>query len=250
MPPLRSPRSVTFLGLTLLLILPACVPVYVPNTVHTPLLEEKGDLQVGGYVGASGVDLQAAAALTDHVGAFADFSIATESDPVNDDEANNEDFDHRHRFGEVGIGYFAPLGSRGHFEVYGGYGRGWAESSDEYPSIFGTGVTVLRATGRYRRLFVQPGAGVDLGPLRLNGAVRVAHVNFYEFETRSSTVTENQSEFFLEPVVGASLGVNVVRLGAQIGISRPFKHPNDVAFDYQPVIFSLGLQVKVNPLLR
>jgi len=158
--------------IVVLVALPACAPVYVPNTAHTPMLEEQGEVQVGGYAGTSGIDLQAAAALTDHVGAFADFSFGNQ-EGESSDPANDDDF-HRHRFGEVGIGYFTGFGRAGHFEVYGGYGLGRAEAADEY-DIFGP--SIVMATGRYNRFFVQPALGVDVGPLQLNGIARLAHVN-------------------------------------------------------------------------
>lgn len=236
---------VVLLGLALP-VLPACAPVYVPNTVHAPMLEERGDIQVGGYAGTSGIDLQAAAALTDHVGAFADFSFGNQEGDA-DDPANDDDF-HRHRFGEVGIGYFTELGRVGHFEVYGGYGLGQAEAADEYQFISPGLVT---ATGRYTRFFVQPAVGVDVGPLRVNGAARLVRVNFYEFETSSLTVSEDQTAFFVEPAVGLSLGTGTVRFGTQVGMSRVLPDADDnVAFDYQPLWFSIGMQLKLNPLLR
>jgi len=74
--------------------------------------------------------------------------------------------------------------------------------------------------------------------------------NFYEFETNRDAIDEDQTKFFIEPAVGLSLGSDVVRFGAQLGIARPLSDPEDVVFDYQPAWFSLGLQLKVDTLLR
>lgn len=231
----RVPILVLLLGV-LLSPLTGCAPTYVPNTVHNPMLTEKGDVHAGGFLGSNGFDLQAAVAVRDHVGVSADFSYA------NQEEEEDSDF-HRHHFGEVGIGYFTDMDPVGQFEVYGGYGRGQAEAFDTY-EFFGSGS--VRATGRYNRFFVQPAVGFEAGPLRLNGAVRLVWVDFYEFETSRETVPRDAGVVFYEPALGLSLGTSGVRFGVQAGVSNSFVDPSDVDFDTVPLWLSLGVQFRMN----
>ncbi len=238
-----SLQLVVLLAGFILVTLSACTPVYVPNAVQAPLLEERGDIRVGGYVGTSGADLQVAGALTDHLGVSA--AVLTGSYEDESEDAVRDE--NRRRFGEVGIGYFTDFGRVGRFEVYGGYGRGWAEATDEYRFLDNRTVT---ATGRYRRLFVQPTLGAALGPARLYGATRLAHVRFHEFETSQTTFDEAQSAPFFEPTVGADLGLGWFNLGGQIGLSIPLENEENFDFDHQPMWISLGVQVRLNGMTR
>lgn len=221
-----------------LFVFTGCAPVYVPNSVHTPMLEDKGDGQVSGFVGSSGFDVQTALGVSDHIGVSADFSYGQRADEEDDDF-------HRHQFGEVGIGYFNDISSWSQFEVYGGYGRGQAETVDEY--VFIT-QQEIRATGRYDRFFVQPALGFEVGPLRMNGAVRLARVNFYEFETSRETQRRNNPVLFYEPALGLSVGTRAARVGVQAGASVPNQDPADIDFDYQPLWLSLGVTFSGNIL--
>lgn len=215
-----------------------CAPVYVPNTVHSPMLEGQGEVQVGGYLGSSGIDLQGAVALTDHVGVSADFSYADQEQEAEDESIGSDV--HNHRFGEVGLGYFTDAGEAGRFEVYGGYGRGSAEATDEYEFFGSQSVT---ATGRYDRFFLQPAMGITVGPLTLNGAIRLVRVRFFEFETSREIFSENRAQFFVEPAGGVQIGTRTVRFGTQIGVSQPFTPASDVAFHHQPIWLSVGVQL-------
>lgn len=241
----RVPVFILLLSV-LLVMVTGCAPVYVPNAVHTPMLEERGDVQVGGRVGAfggtRGLDLQAAYAVTDKVGVSADFSHG-------DEQPDDPDF-HLHQFGEMGIGYFNDISSFAQFEVYGGYGRGQAESEDTY-TFFTT--ETIRAKGRYDRLFLQPALQVKGGPLHLYGAARLVRVNFHEFvSTEDSgptrTVSDIQPVYFNEMAVGLGLGTGPFRIGLQSGISAPLSDPEDIEFDTQSVWISLGAQFRFNVL--
>lgn len=235
----RVPVVTLLLGV-LLLMVTGCAPVYVPNAVHTPMLEERGDVQVGGGLGAfgglTGFDLQAAYAVTDNVGVSADFAHGQEQE-------SDPDF-HRHRFGEVGVGYFNDISSVAQFEVYGGYGRGQAESEDTYTFIT---TETIRAKGRYDRIFVQPALQVQGGPLHLYGAARLVRVNFHEFgSTDTETVSDIQPVYLNEMAVGIGLGTGSFRVELQPGISAPLSDLEDIDFDTQSVWISLGAEFRFN----
>lgn len=227
----------------LLLVITGCAPVYVPNTVHSPMLEERGDAQVGGWVGgyggSTGFDLQAALAPTDHVGVSADFSYGEEP-------GDDADF-HRHQFGEIGVGYFNDISSWVQAEIYGGYGRGQAEAEDNY-TFFGP--QTIRAKGQYDRVFVQPALGLEAGPLHLYGASRFVRVNFHEFESSGDSRVESdiQPAFFNEMALGLGLGTESFRVGVQTGVSVPLSDREDIDFDTELFWISLGAQLRFNVL--
>lgn len=218
-----------------------CAPLYVPNTVHSPMLEEQGEVQVGGYLGSSGIDLQGAVAVSDHIGAAAGFSYA-DQDRDAEEEVDDPDL-HRHRFGEMSLGYFTEVGQYGRVELYCGYGRGWAEARDDY-EFFSSETITLR--GRYDRLFLQPAVGVQAGPLHLYGAVRLARVNFYEFEEDGQIASENKRELFAEPALGAGLGTSGLRFDFQAGNSMALQGPGSTDIEHESFWLSIGVQLRTS----
>ncbi len=225
------------------LLLAGCAPVYMPNNVHVPLLKRQGDVRAGAHASTSGVEVQAASALTDHLGLMANFSFARRGSRSDNPRADGEDY-HRHRFGEVGIGYFKTWSQGGHAGVYAGYGRGWAESVDAY-EFFSS--NLVQARGRYTRFFVQPAVGATVDLFQMHMATRLVRINFYEFETGRETAATDQVGVFIEPAVGASLGPDPVRVGVQVGLSVPLTDTDEIAFDYQMAWIALGVRVRLNP---
>ena len=94
-----------------------CATVYVPNVVNTPLLSNKGELQVSANLGTSGFDPQFAYAITDNIGLMLNGSFANRTSD------STSDF-HKHSFVETGVGYYTSVGENGRFETFGGLGFG------------------------------------------------------------------------------------------------------------------------------
>ena len=120
----------TFIGL---LGISSC-GIYRQNVVNVPIIQQKGQAQIGGYSSFMGLDAQASYALTNKLALMANYSDRGEDKRVN--STVNYEID-KHRFGELGIGYFkktpkgkfvdyfflAGQGKTSHF-VQGGNGTG------------------------------------------------------------------------------------------------------------------------------
>lgn len=116
-----------------------CQPIYYPNTVNTPMLTGKGDVNIGGHYGTSGINLQGAVAISDHVGIMSNTSYLGEG------EDGESPF-----YTELGVGHFKKVGGKGIFEIYAGGGLG----------------------NEYNRLFMQPSIGLHTNALDLSFATR------------------------------------------------------------------------------
>lgn len=235
-----------------LLLLSACAPVYTPNSVNTPLLQERGEVQVGGRVSpGSGGELQVAAALTDHVALMANGSAFWSSGEHREDKTFREHF-----LGEVGLGYFDRtkewVGRDLQYEVFGGYGWGRGEAASQSSLL----LFILPfpdqryARGRYRRFFAQVDAGLPLlERLDLVAALRGSLVQFDAYEAHGSALGEDDRPhvFFLEPAVGWQGGLPQVQVMTQTGVSfAPWAHK--VEFERSAVFLSVGLRIRFDVL--
>lgn len=215
----------------------SCAPVYIPNNTNVPLFTEKGEIQLAAYHGTNGTDLQAAVSVIDHLAVMGNFEI------VSRDSEDPEDY-HRHRFGEVGIGFYNTFAEKGRYEFYGGYGSGKSEVFDDFLS---SGGDKLMTEGKFDRWFLQ--ANIGLGNNVFEGALsyRLSYVNFYRLETVDTSSPNlpdtSMEELMMEPSVTIKVGGENLKFVTQFGLSFPY---DDYArFDYQPVHWSLGIQGKI-----
>ncbi len=208
-------------------LLSSCTPLYLPNTANTPMFTGKGEFQAAVHSGISGVDPQLAYAATDNVGLILNASIPA-----------SEESEHKYPFIEMGAGYYNKFSKHAVFEVYGGYGYRSLKTmgsqnyydEDEYHDV--------SADLQYStRFFVQPTIGVTSKIIDVGFTPRFAFVNIVD-------EYDKQNGLFFEPIITAKVGYKFARLVIQGGASTSFS--KDIVFDYQPLMFSVGLQFSLN----
>jgi len=91
--------------------------IYRMNVANVPLMQQAGQVEVGGFATTTGYDAQAAVAVTNHMAVLANGSNTL---------GKVEDFfySYKHSFGELGAGYFKNLSNGKEFEIYGLAGKG------------------------------------------------------------------------------------------------------------------------------
>lgn len=213
----------------LVLLTAACAPAYVPNVVNTPMLTERNDLNLAVYTGTAGFDMQGSFAISDNIGIMVNGSLA---DRTNDSTDNY----HKHAFFEFAPGYYTKFGSSGVVEIYGGYGQGWVDS------YYNSSIFLNYSKANISRVFIQPGVGATTSVFDGN------------FSSRLVLVTINQDNisetgFFLEPVLTGKIGYKWFKFVAQMGLSVPF-NSNDIHFEYQPFMISLGMQLNLGTIFK
>src|SRR5690242_8442254 len=123
------------LFLPLVFFCSSCAVVYVPSARNVPLFTKSGEFNGNLSWGTSGLNVQSAYAVSNHLGVMANFQS---------DAGNSR----THIAGDIGLGYY--LRKKVAFEVYGGYGIGKGYGSDLH---FGLDDRVVELDGRYQRLF-------------------------------------------------------------------------------------------------
>lgn len=199
----------------------SCAPSYIPNVVNTPLFSNKGEFQASVNTGVSGFDPQLAFAVTDHIGLILNGSFANRTSDTTDNF-------HKHQFVELGAGYYQKVGKSGRFEVFGGGGFGKVRALYENELWYDqTDVNSLR-------FFVEPVIGATTTIFDGSFTPRLVLVNLYQESAGNVGV-------FIEPTITAKFGYKYFKTVFQLGFSLPF-NGNNIEFEYQPFIFSVGIQ--------
>ncbi len=202
----------------------SCAPAYVPNTLNTPLLSNKGEFQLGINGGLSGFDPQAAYAITDNIGLMLNGSFRNST-------SDSTDNFHKHNFVELGSGYYTKFGSIGRFETFAGYGYGKLKAYSE------AGIFESFADANCNRIFLQPGVGMATQLFDGSFTTRIVLIDLVQNDLHFT-------EVFFEPALTFKLGYKYVKGMVQLGLSLPM-NSEGVDFNYYPFIFSFGIQATI-----
>lgn len=182
------------------------------------MLEQTGDFNVEASFGINGLDFQGAVSPVKNLGLSLGYCYYHTSDS-------------RSLF-SAALGYYHRIGTKGLFEIYGGYGAGTytvlvADST-------GTGV---KTKGDFSRIFIQPAMGITVTKetvpdrnMRGNSYLAVRFLNM--------TYGGQGPVLFVEPVLGGRMGWDRFQFNSQMGFSFPV---SGTGFDNFPFIWSLGL---------
>lgn len=219
----------------LLALLSGCAPTYVPNVRNAPLFTKGGEFQAS-IQGGNGLDVQAAASVTNHIGLMANYSYA---DRERFDPDNADDY-HRHKLLEGGLGYYT---NRGEWclEVYAGYGQGEGSSLNEILTS-----TSTPNVGKYHRYFLQPAIGLNKKTMGVAFVHRISYVDFTEYaESPVPYAVHEKPRVFLEPAVvgrvnfAENMGFFTFQLGSAIPTS------SNIYFKYRRYQMSAGLGFRI-----
>ncbi len=204
-------------------IISSCkTPEYIPNMVNTPMFNNKGEFQANIATGTSVFDAQVAYSVTDHIGLMVNSSFADHTDDSTDEF-------HKHMIFEGGVGYYNKIGTKGRYEIFGGYGFGEVEGYEE-------SFTDSYADAKFRRFFIQPAIGLSNNVFDGSFAPRICLISL-----KSDEYKKSEYEVFIEPVITAKVGYRYVKFIMQFGLSIPFGGADQVYFDSQPLIFNIGM---------
>jgi len=188
---------------------------YYPNLINSPFFTEKGQICTSinyssEFYGQYTFDYQSAFAILDKIAIIYNYSFA---DWGNADE--NDDF-HKHKYQEIGLGYFRPSESIFRFENFVGYGNGKSETRYDNQEI----------KGKYVRIFMYPSIGIstrlkhnnwyDPEIVELGIASRICNLTWKDFEHnfRDSLRKEN---YYFEPAIFVRTGWQNIQFQAQYG---------------------------------
>ena len=244
-----SSRLFRFFALALAASSAACVtsPVYWPNSVNTPQVMRRGDVEGTMAVSAEGfTQLQASAAISSRLVVIANANYINAGCSACSKRI--------HHFAELGIGTYSTDVDDKTVSYLAGFGMG---SSDWVSRSFTSGpglANLYRATGDYARGFIQVGQVDRRDNYDVATALRISGVFFSDYNQYSldsltvqnsyntpRTVKGHLWSFYAEPSVRILWHVKSVRLGPMLGLAFPMNAPP--AFGHRPAMFHIGLDV-------
>lgn len=208
------------------------------------MLSGKGEFQ--GSVGAGvGLNVQTAYAITDHVGVAANYLFAKRDD---------QDQGRQHHAGELALGYYTNFNERWCFEIFAGYGMG---KGIAYDSNYNLSYYVLpifngdnyEATGSFDKVYIQPSIGLKKNDFMWSFSVKLSYVNAKEINISRNDEHwwsgETSQAFFSWVGTGQVPLWRKIFLSYQIGVNFPIG--DDPVYDYEPLMASCGLMIKLKP---
>ncbi|MBN1694331.1 hypothetical protein JW879_02880 [candidate division WOR-3 bacterium] len=223
--------SVTSVALFIFFV--SCVPpVYIPNSLNTPLLKGKGEAGVGYNQSFAGHDFQTSYAISNSIGLM-----------INGTYFSNvyENHHRKHKFAELGIGYLSDSNKYFVGEIYIGAGLGSNLINEGIFNLFGPDEEV-NVNASYIRLFLQPVFGGYTEILEGGFGLRMCYIYFYKIN--HSNIDFPREKVLFEPVVFMRLGPPVFKFQTHFGLSfTPFQ---DSDVFYEEWNFGAGFIVRLN----
>jgi hypothetical protein len=226
--------------------LSSCAPAYISNTRNVPMFAEANEF-AGAVALSSGVDVQLAYSVSDHVAIMANANTVQQK-LTPEGQAS---FNRNHFFGEGGLGYFSRT-KKSRFELFAGYGAGGGTSYESY-FFFHTQSQSVVTKANYSRIFIQPSIGTNNKKFNFMFTARVSMVGFSKFSTEDPLASPqvykptDGYQVVLEPAITARAHLaGNIRGFVQLGVNRALSE--DVIFNVVPVQASIGIQIHTGQL--
>lgn len=226
-------------------ILSSCLTAYVPNTINTPLFSNKGEATFNVSGGNSGIDAQAAYAITDKFAIMANSSISRQNEEVTPYSSGSSKTDtYSHTLFEGAVGYYKTPTDWLNFEVFGGFGMSDVDvSTYSYTYEYPEGVwNNFSLKGQYQRYFIQPSMGYVSDYFDIAFTPRLAMVNFSG--KLNNTIDKSGTGVFVEPNLTFKVGFKQFKFFTQFGFAYKV-NSTGYNFEYQTGMFSMGAQITI-----
>ncbi len=178
---MKTKNKINFLPLLAAMVsLSSCVPhmYHIPSAHNVPLLKEKNECRASGSVGmglagafgaTASNEVQAAYAVTNHIGVFANFMSAIQ-EPDNGFAKES--------YLDAAIGYYTPIGRFGVFEFYGGMGSSRQHHGYDTYDLYGNFIHTDKVRISYVKPFFQPSIGFASNVFDIAFSARVSELFF------------------------------------------------------------------------
>jgi hypothetical protein len=201
-------------------LLAGCNPKYYsPNTQNVPLLEKKGETNLTLSGNGNQVEFQGAYAISENMGLMANGGLFIPSDLDNGNGGSGS-------FGEVGLGFYAPLENNMVFETYGLIGVGSVEN--HFPGNVAENSPLKgEVKASVFRVGIQPNLGYKSGNFSAAVSSRFSVLSYsgaegdlvFDGENQVDYLNANKSNFLIEPALTLRGGLDKVKLQVQVGYS-------------------------------
>lgn len=227
------------------LILEGCAhSYYLPSNQNVPLLTEKnefhGSISMGGSPVLSGLDIQAALALTNHLAIMTNYMSSKYPDDFDDKNQANG------KYLEGAAGYFNLFNRFYVFEVYGGFGS--CLQNHEYYDALNNNTYLGKSDLTFGKAFLQPSIGVTFNAFDIALTSGFSRINFKKFNysvdqnsryfDELDLISKNRTSFLFEPGITIRGGWKFIKL--QFQYIRSINLSTN-ALNFEPTKYSFGI---------
>lgn len=227
---------ITFIGL-----LNSC-GLYRQNVINVPLFQEKGQVQVGGYVGFTGCDGQVAASLTKSVAVIGNYAMQNRTTNY----STNNYTKLNHQFYELGVGHFRKKSNDFIHEYFMLYGQGKTEL--ESASATDVGQSSYLRSSNYTRIAIQADFGKVKDAFEYTCTPRVFWINYYGQKDTQDNTYQTIPHAFVWSDVAFSVRyspLRFIKIVGQVSVTLPVTGRKYGYYEASPLNASVGLVFNV-----
>lgn len=240
-----------FVIIAIILMLPSCKVMYIPNKQNVPLFKSSNEVQVA----AGPFDFQAAYSVNKHLGVIANAQFQTYRSTLRDDD--DTIFYEKNRSVtrqiEFGAGYYTMLNSGFNLQAFGGFGFGknYVEidkMEQQSSQVFSTN----SLSANTARFFIQPALGFTSRGVDFAVSCRVVMLNYYNVENKGYSLEQlyldsfweidKNSYCFIEPAITMRFGMPNAKFHIQYIYSGL---TSGAILSYMPFRINFGIHVNL-----
>lgn len=227
----------------LALFLGACTPYYyIPNTQNVPMVKEKGGNALVVAGNGNQFELQGAYGITDNLALQLNGGFVFPNDETDGDGGTGKII-------EAGIGYYKNISPVLLFDVYALAGGGQMEN--HFPSTLSAyPATTGKISAGLARFSLQPSLSYHTKYFSVSASTRLSSLNYgnikgsliFGSEDQVVYLTDNKSNFLIEPALTLRAGLQRVKL--QLQLLKSFNLSNS-DFSQEEGLVTIGLHVNI-----
>lgn len=211
-----------------------CTTVYIPNSIHTPMHQEKGDFSSSVGFGTNALDGNVS------YSPLQNFALTLSGSSFLGVRKGENDIRNYWRYNfDLAPGYYREIAERTVFELSAGYGRAMFKTRD---NILEEGYSVLLGDvrGEYQRFFLQSGIAYRTKDVYFVYAFRFSELAYRRVEDDFGKNLFNGSIGFFDQSLKLGAGNNGVTIFAECGLSLMLTKIVPSHFSQFPFIFQVG----------
>lgn len=215
--------------------------VYRQNAVNVPIITNKGQAQVGGYISLNGLEGQLSYALTQHMALIANYQNLGTRTTVHS-SSNKETT--KHYFGEGGIGYYKKTPAERYFDIMAIGGQGM--TSHAYQGLDQSNNTITHYREAYYNRFCLQS---DFGKISNNHLLyaftpRLLMVNYFNVSDTEVKSYQGLPDLYLYSDFSFTIRYRVMKylsISGQTSFTLPITGYDAAYFEFSPFSANLGL---------
>ena len=222
--------------------------IYRQNTVNVPIVQKKGQIQVGSHISFTGYDGQASYTPSDKFTVLANFSAFGVNDGLFHTARHTKE---KHNFSEIGIGYYKNKKEGRTSDIFMLFGNGYTYKFLKGGDTAAGYVKPYEYTkeANYNRFLLQADFINKSKKKYFVVSPRLFVLNYYKIKDNATNIFEQNPRTFIYTEGVVTFGVNVLKdlcISGQAALTIPITGWSAGYYEFSPLNCSVGLTYNIN----